>query len=452
MAAAQWPVSLKPISKYLARAKEVETASPVVAYYCKVVALQEGFKCRDTSDPAATQFLTSLLDNCELAKKSLGGEKDSHQAEVESFALEVFQRADDEDRAGSATKDTAKTFYAAVCFLEVTRFFNDPLPSDMDEKLKYAKWKVADITRAIREGRTPTPGAPGESLPAAPEPYASQSSGASAAHSHHEQPAYPGYGGVGAADEGMASRASAGPAAAYPEYPTQGPPGSAPYGSGPSVAAPTYPTSADPAALYGAPRPYASGGSDGATPAEPAYPAYPSATNEMPSYPAYTPTYTSAYQPSAPPGEEPQIPSPGYDSATHTAGEETEKLRGGERRPVSHKPGAADPVPTGPTPLSQQGNKTEPYVSAESYRAPPQVADAMANGAQEQARKAVSYAAPAAMVGPPPVGNFTPDFKMTSMAQKSAKNAASALDFQDVRTAIAELQKALNALTGRQPQ
>lgn len=32
----------------------------------------------------------------------------------------------------------------------------------MEEKLKYSKWKAADIAKALREGRKPTPGAPGE--------------------------------------------------------------------------------------------------------------------------------------------------------------------------------------------------------------------------------------------------------------------------------------------------
>lgn len=32
----------------------------------------------------------------------------------------------------------------------------------MEAKIKYAKWKAADITKALREGRVPTPGAPGD--------------------------------------------------------------------------------------------------------------------------------------------------------------------------------------------------------------------------------------------------------------------------------------------------
>mmetsp|Transcript_42836 Transcript_42836/g.167397 ORF Transcript_42836/g.167397 Transcript_42836/m.167397 type:complete len:444 (-) Transcript_42836:105-1436(-) len=47
-----------------------------------------------------------------------------------------------------------------------------------------------------------------------------------------------------------------------------------------------------------------------------------------------------------------------------------------------------------------------------------------------------------------PVSNFSPSIQDISAAQKSAKYAASALDFQDIKTAINELEKALISLRG----
>jgi hypothetical protein len=41
---------------------------------------------------------------------------------VEAFALSVFEKADEEDRAGLADKGTARTFYAG----ELERTFREP--------------------------------------------------------------------------------------------------------------------------------------------------------------------------------------------------------------------------------------------------------------------------------------------------------------------------------------
>ena len=44
---------------------------------------------------------------------------------MESFALEVFQKADDQDRSGRANKTTARTFYAASTFMEALAQFGE---------------------------------------------------------------------------------------------------------------------------------------------------------------------------------------------------------------------------------------------------------------------------------------------------------------------------------------
>lgn len=97
-------------------------------------------------------------------------------AYVENFALKVFGMADNEDRSGNATRGTAKKFMAAVNFLEVLRVFDNADISESvsvvsdyflatftkcrqnDDKIRYAKWKAADIAKAFREGRKPVAG------------------------------------------------------------------------------------------------------------------------------------------------------------------------------------------------------------------------------------------------------------------------------------------------------
>lgn len=61
-----------------------------------------------------------------------------------------------------ARRNTARKFLAASNFLELLHIFDSDkgaidIPS-IDEKIKYAKWKAADISKALREGRKPTAG------------------------------------------------------------------------------------------------------------------------------------------------------------------------------------------------------------------------------------------------------------------------------------------------------
>ena len=56
----------------------------------------------------------------------------------------------------SLSKNTARSFYAASIFFEILKQFGD-CPEDVDTKRVYSKWKSADIVKAIREGRRPTP-------------------------------------------------------------------------------------------------------------------------------------------------------------------------------------------------------------------------------------------------------------------------------------------------------
>lgn len=170
---AHWPPSLRPIAKYMARAREVEQSHPLVAYYCNCYSLKRAVVLRDPNDPSTNEFLRGLLEKCDIAKQAIGEDDGTHLDIVSSFALSVFERADNEDREGRATKTTAHTFYAAMCFFEVCQNFGELRP-DLEERLRYAKWKAADIFKAIREGRAPTPGAPGQSDPSMSQPQQQQ--------------------------------------------------------------------------------------------------------------------------------------------------------------------------------------------------------------------------------------------------------------------------------------
>ncbi|KAF8445600.1 Vta1 like-domain-containing protein [Boletus edulis BED1] len=154
-------VGLKSIAPYLHRAEELVEREPVVAYWCAYYAAQLGISLK-TKDTNSNKLLLGLLDALERLKKEIGP---TDIIDSENFALKVFQTADDEDRAGNATKSIAKKFLVAANFFEVLRVFPKTDVSESSEsKLKYAKWKAADIAKALREGRRPTPGPAGSQL------------------------------------------------------------------------------------------------------------------------------------------------------------------------------------------------------------------------------------------------------------------------------------------------
>eukprot|EP00947_MAST-08B_sp_MAST-8B-sp1_P006502 g6502.t1 len=106
-------------------------------------------------------FLMELMTRLEADKKQIPAYQPEEAKEfVKSFALNVFKRADDEDREGRANKQTAKTYYAAASFFDVMKQFGE-LDEDVAQMCKYAKWKTTDIMKALKEGRKPQPGPPG---------------------------------------------------------------------------------------------------------------------------------------------------------------------------------------------------------------------------------------------------------------------------------------------------
>ncbi|ORX77108.1 DUF605-domain-containing protein [Anaeromyces robustus] len=161
------PPELKVITPFVQRAKELTNIYPLISYYCLLQAANDGIK-ENVKTKECHNYLKELFDELELRKKNLSTEGSINSEEnmakaklqITNLALNSFKKADDEDRSGNATKKTARTFHASSTFFEVLQCFGD-LDEDIEKKIKYAKWKAADIMKAIREGRTPVPGSPG---------------------------------------------------------------------------------------------------------------------------------------------------------------------------------------------------------------------------------------------------------------------------------------------------
>ncbi|PRP86698.1 Vacuolar protein sorting-associated protein VTA1-like protein [Planoprotostelium fungivorum] len=158
------PPALKPLVNYFKQATILQKHDPVTAYYCGTYGVQEGVSLRSKvapNDPAVKKFLLDSMDYLDDRKSQLGGQLENGQDKVMSTAMKAFNAADNQDRSGQATKETAATFLTSSILLQVLTQFG-PLSPEVSEKIKYAKWKAADIMNAIRNGQKPKPGSKAE--------------------------------------------------------------------------------------------------------------------------------------------------------------------------------------------------------------------------------------------------------------------------------------------------
>lgn len=161
------PPELKKITPYVRRAEDLDRdkANPesrLVAYYCRQYAVHMGIVLATSKDGKDT--LGQLLGSLEVEKPAMDQfTREEASFLCQKFANKIFDNADLPDRSGEATKETAKTFYAAATFLDILQqFYQDDDASealeDIKKRSKYAKWKSTEILKAIKEGRSPTPG------------------------------------------------------------------------------------------------------------------------------------------------------------------------------------------------------------------------------------------------------------------------------------------------------
>eukprot|EP00088_Acartia_fossae_P046765 TRINITY_DN505_c0_g1_i4.p1 TRINITY_DN505_c0_g1~~TRINITY_DN505_c0_g1_i4.p1 ORF type:complete len:312 (+),score=87.97 TRINITY_DN505_c0_g1_i4:46-981(+) len=175
------PNSIKSIQHFLKTAVEHESRDPVITYWCRLAALQNGMSL-DKSSKESLAVLLPLMDWLEATKK---GQTSNDaivnevvaSAHIENHAMKLFLWADKEDRASHFNKNVVKAFYTSGILFDVLSVFGELSPENEHYK-KYAKVKAAYIHNCLKNGETPIPGPldggdePGEELsgggPAAP--------------------------------------------------------------------------------------------------------------------------------------------------------------------------------------------------------------------------------------------------------------------------------------------
>ncbi|PLN78418.1 DUF605-domain-containing protein [Aspergillus taichungensis] len=156
------PASLKSadIGRYALRAAQLESARPVIAYWCNFYIVNQIIeKGLHSIDDEVKLYTTNLVDKLEQFKNE-NQDNDAvmdavaASAYVEQFATEIFSRAEAAMRANKVTKQTADTFQAAATFFELCQIWNPPEP-EVAAKTKFAKYHALRIAKAIKAGEDP---------------------------------------------------------------------------------------------------------------------------------------------------------------------------------------------------------------------------------------------------------------------------------------------------------
>ncbi|KAI0377527.1 DUF605-domain-containing protein [Hypomontagnella monticulosa] len=428
--AANIPAKLKQagITPFIVRSSQLETAKPVIAYWGFYWAVNQILgKGLHSADEECLQYTTNLMERLEQIKSDQANNDAIHddvagQAYVEQFAQETFERALRPLKANKVTQQTASTFEAAATFFQLVNIWGTP-DAETQEKIKYAKWNAARILKAIKEGKDPNESNPKQDearedeAPPALDPNDPE---VQAIDSAQPKPAAV----EDVPDEG--DRLHPASAESYQTFPA---PVSAP--TSPPAPSTSAPDQVSPIAPPGPPTPDTEG----------YFPNAPNAPGalDLPSMANMPPPGVAAHNPMGPP---PLIPSP---SAHDPAGPQS-------------APFTLPDVPSTPqdfyrsTPPPPAAPPQQHHIPHQPPQAPTNSQNYYSQPSQPVVRMpAPAPAAPAQQYGggSAPSHSLNTDDMAIVEAQKRAKWAISALNFEDVPTAVRELQAALAALGAR---
>ncbi|RMZ78097.1 hypothetical protein DV737_g4022, partial [Chaetothyriales sp. CBS 132003] len=160
--AASFPPGLKSadISRFALRAGQLEKAKPIAAYWCNYwIVNQILSKGLHETDQECLGYTSTLMDRLEKFKAENADEAAvaddvAGKAYIEQLGLETFARAENAVRANKASRQTADTFNAASTFLDLLAIWG-PVEPEITTKAKYAKFHAVRIAKAIKAGEDP---------------------------------------------------------------------------------------------------------------------------------------------------------------------------------------------------------------------------------------------------------------------------------------------------------
>ncbi|KAK3659468.1 hypothetical protein LTR56_001358 [Elasticomyces elasticus] len=143
--AAALPAKLKTagLTPFATRATQLEKFKPILhsgdeetqTYAVQLMDTLEAFKVANTANDAITDDLAA-------------------KAYIENFAAETFARGDEAQRTNRVTRQTADTFQAASTFIELLSIWGT-MEDEWVKRSKYAKYHAVRIAKAIKAGEDP---------------------------------------------------------------------------------------------------------------------------------------------------------------------------------------------------------------------------------------------------------------------------------------------------------
>ena len=112
-----------PIKPYFTYAAQMRSSLPIMAYFCKMYAVQTGFGLikgvQTEQAQEVSNYLKGELSDLETMKAALGGlPKEVMQASVEKLVISIFAEADKDERTcETITKNQAIAFKRSSYFI-----------------------------------------------------------------------------------------------------------------------------------------------------------------------------------------------------------------------------------------------------------------------------------------------------------------------------------------------
>lgn len=376
------------------------------------------------------------------------------KAYVEQFGLETFTRADNAVRANKASKQTAETFQASATFLELLQIWG-PLEPDIQQKIKFAKFHALRIAKALKAGEDPNlsnPNQEEESEEAAPalDPSDAEVQALSGQSRKDRQPSV-----VDAPDETDRLQARLAPQSSINEsiHPSRAPSAPPPNDRNsqaasagvsplPKDAASFYATNQNEVSPVSPDRKSSIGGNY--------FPRIPSPTSAQ-AEPNLPPAPSSAPDDQVETGQALDLPSAPTAFGQAQPMAPRTPLDSFQAPPTLGQPPIASVPPNLPQAPPQSRNITQQPATSQPPMSPYPPSVPAPSNVTQQPSSAPALAAPAyTSVSQAAVNTKTePDEESMMKAQKHARWAISALNFEDVPTAIKEFQLALQTLGAR---
>ncbi|CAI6279371.1 unnamed protein product [Periconia digitata] len=157
------PAKLKPalITPFVKRASQLERFKPIVTYWLRFYVVQKIISANlHSADNECSAFTTDLMEKLEQTKAQNPTEEaytdeEAAAAYCEQFALQTFARGDKDMTANAVTKNTADTLLAASTFLEMLAIWKRDADPEIKSKQTFAKYHAVRILKAFQAGEDP---------------------------------------------------------------------------------------------------------------------------------------------------------------------------------------------------------------------------------------------------------------------------------------------------------